>query len=361
MNMEIELARATFIIGIVITAFVYERWRLLTGGTITGSYIAYLLTFGYWQDILMWLLLTGIAVITIRTVTKRLPLPRAWVMYIAMLVPATIHGVLVQIGSELESGLSPFLIAGLYVTNGLTGYDVVRQGARKTLLVIAGVATLTLLVILPLRILVLDTSEVPQESLFTPVPPAAIVTSLVIAAVLRLVFKLGTAGIIGAVFLYQVINPESLIPILAFTILGTFIYRAVRRYVTLTPRQEIHVILVVGGIVGWFGLFWAQYLGLSGAGLPYSYALEPLIVIGLMILEGVRIGLPRALGGTAISLGVVAASVWLCAQPVGVFLLGHLGIALLVAVALGFGWRDVRKSISAAEKAGFDHPILRYP
>lgn len=355
--MEIELARATFIVGMVLTAFVYERWRLLTGGTITGSYIAYLMTFGYWQDILMWLVLSGVAVLTIRAVTRRLPLPRAWVMYIAIFVPAIIHAVLSTIGHDLRSDLSPFLIAGLYVTNGLTGYDLLKQGARRTLLVVGGVAGATLLVIMPLRFLVLDGSELAQDSLFTQIPAATIVTCVAIAAALRLVFKLGTAGIIGSVFLYQVINPESLLPILGFTIFGTLVYRFLRRYVMLTPRQELHVILVVGGIVGWFGLFWAQYLGLSGAGLPYSYALEPLIVIGLMILEGVRMGLPRALSGTAISLGFVALSAWLCTQAVNVFILGHLGIALVIGLAMAFGWREVRRGILVAEQAGRTHQI----
>lgn len=360
LNLEIELARATLIVGMVITAFVYERWRLLTGGTITGSYVAYLLAFGHWEDVLMWLLLSWVAVLTIRSVTKRLPLPRSWVMYVAMLLPATLHGVMAQIGRDLESDLSPFLIAGLYVTNGLTGYDLVKQGVRRTLLVIGGVVAATLIVILPLKYLVLGDTSSGQDTLFTPIPSATIITGLAVAAVLRLVFKLGTAGIIGAVFLYQVINPESLLPILMFTVLGTFVYRAVRRYVTLTPRQEMQVILVVGGIVGWFGLFWAQFFGLSGAGLPYAYALEPLIVIGLMILEGVRIGLPRALSGTAISLGAIALSAWLCQQALQVFLLGHLALAMVIAVCFAIGWRELRRGIAAAELAGRTHQIHRY-
>lgn len=360
MNLEVELARATFIVGMVITAFVYERWRLLTGGTITGSYIAYLLVFEHWEDVLMWVALSGVAVLAIHAVTKRLPLPRPWIVYVAILVPATLHAVLAEIGSELESDLSPFLLAGLYVTNGITGYDIVKQGVRKTVLVIVGVGAATSAVIVPLRFLVLGLTEVGHEPIFTPIAPATILVSIVSAAALRLVFNLGTAGIIGAVFLFQIMNPESLIPILGFSIVGTYVYRGLRPYFTLTPRQEMHVILVVGGLVSWFGLFWAQFFGLSGAGVPYAFGLEPLIVIGLMVLEGVRMGLPRALGGTAISLGAVAASSWLCQQSTQIFILGHLGLAVFAALAFAYGWRGVRRGIDAAIRAGRSHPISLY-
>ena len=360
LNLEVELARATFIVGMVVTAFAYERWRLLTGGTITGSYITYLLVFEHWQDVLMWVGLSGVAVLAIHAITRLLPLPRPWVLYVAILIPAVLHAVLAEIGFRLESDLSPFLVAGLYVTNGITGYDIVKQGFRKTALVILGVVAATSAVIVPLRFFILGLTEVGHGPIFTPIAPATILVSLVAAAVLRLIFNLGTAGIIGTVFLFQIINPESLLPILGFTVIGTYVYRGLRRYVTLTARQEMHVILVVGGIVGWFGLFWAQFFGLSGAGVPYAYGLEPLIVIGLMVLEGVRMGLPRALGGTAISLGAVSASSWLCQQSLQVFLFGHIVLALLAALAVAYGWQEVRRGINAAIVAGRNHPIRLY-
>lgn len=358
--MEIEFARAIFIVGMVVAAFTYERWRILTGGTITGSYIAFLIAFGHWEDLVLWIILSAIGVATIRAVTNRYPLPRNWVFYAGVLVPALVHATLVEFGTSLNSDLTPFLIAGLYVTNGMTAYDVVRQGFLKTALVLLAVVTLTLAVILPLRISLVGWGVPEHFSLFTPVEPITIIVCIVAASVMRLVLGWGTAGIIGVVFLFQIVNLESLLPILAFTVTGTFVYRLARRFVTLTPRQEIQVIMVVGGIVGWFGLFWAQYFGISGAAIPDSYALEPLIVIGLMVLEGVRMGLPKALGGTAIVLAIVAASAWLCSLPSQWFLLGHAAIGGVLAITLAIGWRRVQRGVLAAVTAGREHPIRRY-
>lgn len=358
--MEIEFARATFIVGMVLAAFTYERWRILTGGTITGSYIAFLVAFGHWEDLILWVILSAIGVATIRAVTKRYPLPRNWVFYVGTLIPAVVHATLVEFGTSFESDLTPFLIAGLYVTNGMTAYDVVRQGFIKTSVVLLAVVALTLAVILPLRISLVGWVMPEQFPLFTPVEPITIIVCILAASVMRLVLGWGTAGIIGVVFLFQILNLDSLLPILAFTISGTFVYRLARKFVTLTPRQEIQVIMVVGGIVGWFGLFWARYFGISGAAIPDSYALEPLIVIGLMVLEGVRMGMPKALGGTAIVLAIVATSAWLCTLPVMWFLLGHVAIGAGIATAIGFGWRRVKRGVSAAITAGREHPIRRY-
>ena len=144
LDLEIELARATFIIGIGITAFIYERFRLVSGGTITGSYLAFMISIGNVPDVLAWLLLTAVGVATIRLVSHWLPLPKEWLQFLAILVPALIHFGLIQLSVlPYFDEYQMILTAGMYVTNGLTAYDLVRQGVQKTAVGLVAVVSLT--------------------------------------------------------------------------------------------------------------------------------------------------------------------------------------------------------------------------
>ena len=148
MSLELELARATFIIGLISTAFVYERWRMLTGGTITGGYIAYLVSFGQYLDVIAWFVLSLIGYLAITLVANYFAPPRKWLFYIGILVPAVVHSATVYAANlGVFSNLSVYLTAGMYVTSGLTAYDFKRQGILKTLRVQALILVAALLVI----------------------------------------------------------------------------------------------------------------------------------------------------------------------------------------------------------------------
>ncbi len=312
MEIEVELARATFIIGLVATAFVYERWRMLTGGTITGSYIAYLLSIGFFVDVIGWLLLSLFGYLVITVVSHILPVPRRWLFYTGIIAAGVLHASADSIAElPLFNALSSYLTAGMYVTSGLTAYDFKRQGVFKTLAVLSMILVLALAIILPLRWLLTSSAAPEFPTTYEEIEPIVMVVTLIASALVSTTLGLGSAGIIGAVFLWQILSLESLIVILGITIIGTQIYKYLSKWLLLTPRQESQAILIVGGISSWFGLFWAQWFGIAGAGTPYEYSLEPLIVIGLMILESSRIGYLKSFTGTAIVLSAVALASYL--------------------------------------------------
>ncbi len=353
MNIEIELARASFIIGLVVTAFAYERFRIFTGGAITGTYIAYCISLEYWTDVVSFVVLSAIGFLLLKILTRYFPIPRNWLFYIAVIVPGFLHMLGVYLAWLPPLGqASTFLVAGMYVTNGLTAYDMFRQGVGRTSAILTAVIAVALLIEVPMRI-AFDGGDADNAGvLFVQQAPSTVMVCMLAAIAVRLGMGLGSAGIIGVVFLIEISDPISLATILMFTIAGTYIYRWVARWLWLTPRQELHTILIVGGIVAWFGLFWAQFLGDSGAIALNKYSLEPLIVVGLMLLEGARMGLPKALGGTAIVSVITLGGIWLEQQSAGWYLGGLAVLVIACGLMLMPGWMKIRRDIAKALELG---------
>lgn len=349
-GVEIEVARAALVVGLVITALLYHRTRILSGGAVTGSYLALMILGGQWVTIIGWAVLSLVGLGAISLASRFMPLPRAWLFAIGVAVPATLHSVGVLVAGTPELGAySAFLAAGLYVTNGLTAYDAKRQGVRRTVLGIGIVVALTLAVIYPVS-LAMD-RFVDGEQILSGISldsPLVILVCIFTALAVRLGLRWGTAGIVGSLFLVDLLSLASLAVILGFTIIGTIIYSVIARRLGLTPRERLYSLLAVGAIVSWFGLFWASWLGIPGAEEAEMFAVEPLLVIGLMIGETQRYGLWRMLAGTTI----VATMTWLAqtlflANPGGALWLFVL-LCVPAALLMFFANRSMVKDWKAA-------------
>lgn len=361
LELDLEIARATFIIGIGMAAFIYERFRLLSGGTITGSYVAFMLLIGNWPDVVAWMVLTTIGVAVIKLVSYWLPLPKAWLQMIAILVPAGIHVALIELAQLPNfNTIGVLLVAGMYVTNGLTAYDLVGQGLVRTAVAVTSVVGLTLAIVLPLRALMISLVDDyhPIEHLFVPVNPVVVLVCILAAAAVRLGIGWGTGGIIGAVFFSQILNWESLLVIGAFTTIGSVIFRWAAPKFGLTPRQQFHLALMVGGLVSWFGIFWAERAGFSGASTPAQFAIEPLIVVGLIMMESVRHGLARSMGGLGIVLAMVVFATWLLGDGSAWAVPGFIAILVAVLAIWTPGTIRMVRGWRAARAAGEQWPVF---
>jgi hypothetical protein len=353
-GVEIEIARAALVIGIVITALVYHRTRLVSGGAVTGSYLTLMLLGNFWETIAGWAVLSLVGLGAIKLAANFWPLPRSWLFALGVIVPATLHVVGLQLaGLPQLDNYSTFLAAGLYVTTGLTAYEAQRQGAVRTLAAVVVVTALTTAVTMAVSWgMSLSPDHTPTISEVSLDAPLVVLVCIVTAFAVRLGLRWGTAGILGSLFLLDLLSVASLVVILAFTVIGTVIYRAVANRLGLTPRERLYSLLAVGAITAWFGLFWASWLGIPGAADAARFGVEPLLVIGLMIGESQRRGIPKMLGGTAIVAGVTfAASTLVEANPTGglwIFMVCITPAIILMAVAT----RRMRDDWSAAIAGG---------
>ncbi len=337
----VDAARACLVIGLVITALAYRRTRVASGGAVTGSYLSFLVLTGNWEDIVGWLLLALVGLAAMRVVCTRFPMSRAWAYYVGILVPAALHVALVSLAQlPALSGLSAMLVAGLYVTNGLTAYDMHRQGVGRTLLAVAGVTALTLAVVVPLNAVMLAISLTPETlPYFTAHEPLLILLCIAVSAGVHLGLGLGTAGIIGSLFVIEILTWQSILMLVIVSWVGAVIARRATRVLALSPRQRLYAILVVGSIASWFGLYWLDRLGIPGAQFHSVFGVETLLVVGLLISENVRLGAARAYGGAAIVTAVTAAVDWSSGQELP--LRGAVVAAAILLVAALF-WLGAR-------------------
>jgi hypothetical protein len=353
-GVEIDIARAALVIGIVIAAVMYHHTRVVSGGAVTGAYLTLMVLGNYWETIAGWAVLSLVGLGAIKLTARLWPVPRSWLFAIGVIAPATLHVIGLQLaGIPQLDNYSTFLAAGLYVTNGLTAYEAQRQGVVRTFAAVAIVTALTTAVTMAVSWgMSVSPDPTPTISEVSLDSPLVVLVCIITAFAVRLGVRWGTAGIVGSLFLLNLLSIASLVVILAFTVVGTVIYRAVANRLGLTPRERLYSLLAVGAISAWFGLFWASWLGIPGAADAARFGVEPLLVIGLMIGESQRHGISRMLGGTAIVAGVTfAARALLEANPTGglwVFLLCVTPAVIMMALAT----KRMRHEWSAAIAGG---------
>lgn len=356
-GIDVEVARAGLVIGLVFSAFVYHFFRVAAGGTVTGAYLALLLFTQQWIDVAGWLVLSLVGVGAIRLAAKTWPLPRSWLFAIGVVVPAGLHTLLIEIGNlPLLEGFSAFLAAGLYITNGLTAYDAQRQGIPRTLLATILVAGLTLATLIPISwgMSYVRGGEV-LESQASLTNPLLVFAAILIALTVRVAFRLGTAGIIGGLFVIELANLASVLVILGFTVVGYLLYSSVATFLGLTPKQRLYSLLIVGSIASWFGLFWAQWLGIPGAEVAHSFGVEPLLVIGLLVAETARHGLARMAGGASIVVVVTLLTMRAMEEAGSFDWIVLLGLSVVLAIPLSLALQRVRRGWLMALYGGEDY------
>lgn len=353
-DVSLEVARAALVIGLVFTAFFYSRFRLVSGGAVTGSYLSFILLTGQWLDVAGWFVLSLVGMFAIRLISQRWPLSRGWLFYLAIIIPATLHTALVYLaGLPMLEGFTAYLVAGLYVTNGLTAYDMQRQGVWRTLMAVAIVVGATLLVVLPINFGMNFFADAQYYFAYlTPAEPLLILICILAAAAVHLGLRWGTAGIIGALFLVNILNWQSILLLVAITAVGAWIAGPISAKLALTPRQRLYSILVVSSIASWFGLFWLEWFGLSAAATLSQFGVESLLVIGLMINEIIKLGPARAYGGAAVVLALTASAFWAFNQ--GGLIVGVVvaGVLIVIGAIFAYGMVSERDAWRQALVAG---------
>lgn len=374
LTVDIDMIRFIIIASVVVGAVTYARLGLSAGGTLTGGYLTILGLQQRWGVILSLTVATAIAYVVVRRVlTRSLPLPKAWIFLAFVATSAitttVIHLALHRIGSlDLPGGLEIYLTVGSYITPGLIAYDLAHQGFRPTGIGLGlGVAG-TLAIVIP--VLALANWWRPQTStVYVPfagnIPDGwfwlAALSSAFMACALRASFAVRSAGFIGAVFLVEFLTPEAFITVAVAAAVANLIAKGVRRLVVLTPRQRFEVAMLVGAMSAWTGLYWGARLGWVPAEEANNYAVEPLVVVGLLASDmgRSRSSTLKVFIGLAVTVGFVWAVTRLASSgdPRQWILSGLilLGIPALLFVP---GVRSLRREWRNAIRLGFETAAL---
>lgn len=371
--LELDLMRMTLIVGVVVAAVIYQKTRLLSGGLMTGAYLALLISKGDAGDILGWAILTVVTFGVIKLVTHLLAMPKAWVLTIAIVTSAVLHAIAVLLsggkgGNEtiFLGALEVVLAGGMYLTPGLTAYDLARQGWFKTLGVLVIATGITLAV--TLGVAGLGNLSGPQLPLTTPVSvfytdmsfPVVMVICIATAEVMRLAFGLGSGGIIGAVFFVELLvgNFWSFFVIIALVAITVIITRYANKFLVMTPRQSFQFTFILGSLIAWIGLSLGSLFGIEAALQANNYALEPLLAVGLISTDVVRFGSRKTILGKVFVLIAVVVTNIVFLQG-GLLAVGVIGFEVGLVIALFMvGYIKVVRGWDHARMVGEEFPLI---
>lgn len=371
---ELDLMRMTFVVGIVLAALIYQRTRLVSGGLMTGAYLALLISSGGIGDVIGWAVISVISLLIIKAVTYLVALPKAWLLMLAIVSSAVLHGVFVLLSGG-KGGHDPVYLGawevviagGMYLTPGLTAYDLARQGWLRTggvLVVVTGVSLLV-----TYSVAAIGNLAGPQMPLTNPVSvvytdisyPIVMMVCIATAEAVRLAFGWGSGGIIGAVFFIELFSWESFIVIIALVAITVIIKHWLERYFTMTPRQWFQFTMVLGALIAWVGLTAGNAMGIEAAAHVNAYALEPLLAVGLISSDVARFGTAKTVYGKVVVLAAVAITNILVLQG-GADAWRGVSIVLIVVFGLYYvGFMSVLKGWAHARKVGQQHPLLLPP
>lgn len=371
--LELDLMRMTLIVGVVIAALIYQKTRLLSGGLMTGAYLALLISKGDSGDLIGWALITVISFAGIKIVTHFLAFPKAWILTFAIVSSALVHAGAVFIAGGNASndsiwlgGLEVVLAGGMYITPGLTAYDLARQGWLKTIGVLTVITSVTLGI--TLGVAALGNMSGPQLPLTAPVSvfytdmsfPVVMLMCIAVAEVMRLSFGLGSGGIIGAVFFVELIIGSiwSFFVIIALVIITVLLTKIANKLFVITPRQSFQFTFILGSLIAWIGLSAGSLLGIEPAIQANNYALEPLLAVALISTDVVRFGTGKTvLGKIFVLISVIVTNVVFLQG--GVIAFSVIGVEAVLVVALYMiGYIKVVRGWDHARMVGEQFPLI---
>jgi hypothetical protein len=370
---ELDLMRMTLLVGVVIAALVYQKTRLVTGGLMTGAYVALLISSGSFDDVAGWAVLTLVSFCVIKLFSMLMALPKVWIITIAILTSTIVHTATVLLsggkGMNNEVFLSGFEIViagGMYITPGLTAYDIARQGWLRTAGVISVVTGSTLVV--TFSVSALGQTSGPQLPLTTPDSvfytslsfPLVMLVCIAVAEVMRLTFGWGTGGIIGSVFFVELLvaSPVSFVVIIVLVAITVALTHASKRVFVLTPRQSFQFTFILGSLIAWVGLSIGSQLGIEAAIIANQYALEPLLAVALISTDVARYGTVGTIKGKVfVLLAVVATNLLVINGSFQAWAIFSVEIALIIVLYI-IGFIYVKRGWDHAQAVGEKYPLI---
>lgn len=363
---DVDTERFIAITGIAMAFALYVRTRLVTGGTITPAYFLILLLNERYSAIVITIFVAIAALIVVRVfLLTRAPLSKAWLSG-SLIVAGALINTLVDLFARRYT--EPFfgveqlvLVLGLYVTPGLMAYDWERQGFWKTNgaigIVVGASVVLTTPVLWVAKQLVPGSSVVVIEGVGR-IPENLWWLASLLAIVSTLLLRFGpgwrSAGFIGGLFAFEALTPITFLLAVVFAIVTMLVVRFVGRVSLLTPRQRFQASLLIGALASWFGLYWFTRLGYEPAIIANGFALEPLLIVGLMASDMMRneSSVPTTILGTAVSAAFVGGGVVLASSAPWGLAVSVTLVAGAITVALVIASRQLREDSSRALELG---------
>ena len=347
---DINTVRFAFIVGVLASIIVYERYHITTGSIIVPGYVAVFVL----QPLVLLVTLAN-ALFAFWFVNH--VLARRFLFDIRnkfstiMMISAAVQVVCIKATPStpyLWESSVPLLVGVGYLVPALIAHDFGRQGIKLTLRAVGMAAAL---VAVPMTLAVMFFPDVAAHGSLTgygvlAFPPEWIPMSVLMSAAaawaLQYNFGFRAAGYVGAAYLAMLTT--SPINLLFLGVIGfaawLLVTRVFMRSMILFGRRKFALMMVTASILSWAGV-WISTSVFDVSVAAYesmaTVALTPLFVPGLIANDMERVSPLFVFTGMVFSVSFVLTTTWLVVTAVTGYYGGWVPEPMAIAVAVTSG------------------------
>ncbi|MEO6318509.1 MAG: poly-gamma-glutamate biosynthesis protein PgsC/CapC [Acidimicrobiales bacterium] len=319
-----EVVRFAFVVGVVVSMYLYERRHLTTGSIVVPGYVALFLVM---PSVLGATFVTAIlSYLFVNKVLMRWVLLYGRVKIIILaIVSICIQSLMLKAspsGPWLWESNVPYVVGIGYVVPALIAHDMARQGIAKTtkaVMLAAGIVAVPILAALLLQIPAINELDPSRDLARTHLPtawlPLAVLFSAAAAWAVAANYRLRAGGFVGAALLSAFAVNQWQLAFLVVVALVThqLVTRVLMTHLILFGRRKFAAMLLTSSAIVWAGIWMGERLipgAMHGQMGVTSLALTPLFIPGLLANDMERSSISRVAVGVSLSCAFVLSTTW---------------------------------------------------
>lgn len=347
---DINTVRFAFIVGVLASVLVYERYHITSGSIVVPGYVAVFVL----QPLILTITLVNALFsywVVNRVLAKRLLLDGRNKFSTIMIISASVQVILLKISPNtayLWESKIPLLVGVGYLVPALIAHDFGRQGIKTTM---RAVGMSSALVAVPMTLAVMFFPDAQAGGVLTGFGvlafapewiPMTVLISAAAAWALQYNYGFRSAGYVGAAYLAMLTTSPLNLIFLAVTGIAAWLLvtRVFMKTMIVFGRRKFALMMVSASVLSWSGVWFAtSVLGISIASYESvaTVALTPLFVPGLIANDLERSSPVMVLLGLVYSVAFVLTTTWIVTTAVTGVYDGWLPMTMTIAVSVVSG------------------------
>ena len=340
-----ELCRFAFILGVIVSLVLYDRFHRGTGSVIIPGYLGILV---FRPHLVLLTIVTALAThwLIYGILSRQQMFQPRTRFALSLATSVCLHALLRQLvmlpGLEVAAGWG--LEETGYLIPGLIAHEMSRQGRCRTLVnlllatLLVGVAVVAFVFIFPPLATTQPAFFAPHQLFADQWLPVMLVLAVSMALLIQRQTRLRCGGFVSAAYLaMQANNPAGLFVLLVLAA-ATF---AIVKYALMPGsivfgRRKFAGMLLIGALVSWTTIFILDITTCGGAsdlGFP-GYSMMSIVLCGLIANDIERAGIDKVAFGILINVAFVIATTLFLTSVVEIgdpsVLLASAGVSLLI-------------------------------
>jgi poly-gamma-glutamate biosynthesis protein PgsC/CapC len=347
---DINTVRFAFIVGVLASVLVYERFHITSGSIVVPGYVAVFIL----QPLILLITLVNALFsywMVNHVLAKRFLLDGRNKFSTIMIISATVQVILLQVSPSTpylwESSI-PLLVGVGYLVPALIAHDFGRQGIKPTMRAV-GMASALVAVPMTLAIMFFPDAQAGGELAgfgvlaFAPEwIPVTVLLSAAAAWALQYNYGFRSAGYVGAAYLAMLTTSPLNLIFLGLIGVGAWLLvtRVFMRTMIIFGRRKFALMMVSASVVSWAGV-WISIAVFDVSITAYesmaTVALTPLFVPGLIANDLERSSPLLVFSGLVYSVSFVLTTTWLATAAVTNYYGGWVPMPMAIGVSVVSG------------------------